>query len=107
MQWTQANAIVLQGNPADVKLKNGEAFSGIFAGASLEGSELRYSLKMVKRTQIAGDHQVNGDGDAAQEYVGVGSEHDMSFDVADVVALSASNITFAKSQSKPQNGNVL
>ncbi|KAF2085956.1 hypothetical protein K490DRAFT_74827 [Saccharata proteae CBS 121410] len=85
----------------NITLKNGEQFSGVFHGASLEQQEHRYTIKMAKRVQSA---QANGASDNLDEYCGVGEDHVLTFEVKDVVDLSVDNVVTDKAQAKPRNG---
>lgn len=94
----------LAGLLANITLKNGEKYTGVFSGTSLDPAEVRYVFKMVRRVQTAGDQQVNGVSEAAEDYVGVGDNHVMTFDIGDVADLCVGNVVLDKSQVKPQNG---
>jgi len=69
----------------------------------LETPELRYVLKMVKRTKSS-DEQANGDGESADDYVGVGEDYAMAFDIQDVVDLTCSNVLTDRTQARAPNG---
>ena len=94
----------IQGLLANITLKNGEKYTGVLSGNSLDPAEMRYVFKMVRRVQTAGDQQVNGVSEAADDYVGVGDNHVMTFDIGDVADLCVGNVVLDKSQVKPQNG---
>jgi hypothetical protein len=85
-------------------LKNGEKYSGVLSGTSLDPSELRYVFKMVKKLLPAANAQTNGTGEASDDYVGVGDYHVMSFDMSDVADFSVNNVVLDKSQAKGANG---
>ncbi len=89
---------------ASVTVKSGESFTGIFFGAKLEGPELGYLLKMVQ--QVNGRNEANGVKEALEEYIGVGDDHAMSFDLKDVIDLAVEGVTF-NPRDKIQNGNNL
>jgi hypothetical protein len=93
-----------QGLPGTITLKNGEKYSGVLSGTSLDPSELRYVFKMVKKLLPAVNAQTNGTGEASDDYVGVGDYHVMSFDMSDVADFNVNNVVLDKSQSKGQNG---
>lgn len=65
---------------------------------------MRYVFKMVKRVQTTGDGQVNGTSEASDDYIGVGDNHVMAFDVGDVADFHVSNVVLDKTQAKGQNG---
>ncbi|KAF2740625.1 hypothetical protein EJ04DRAFT_424491 [Polyplosphaeria fusca] len=92
----------LSGRPGNITLKNGEKYTGVLSGTSLDPSEMRYVFKMVKRVQAA-DSQVNGATDISDDYVGVGDYHVMSFDIGDVADFNVSGVTLDKPQTKNQN----
>ena len=86
-------------------MKNGEKYTGVLSGTSLDPTEMRYVFKMVKRVQPAGDAQTNGTGEASDDYIGVGDTHVMSFDIGDVADFHVNHVLLDnKSQSKVQNG---
>lgn len=73
-------------------LKTGDAFAGIFFGATMEGSESSYLLKMVQQTKNRSE--ANGVKEGSEDYAGVGDDHSMSFDVKDVIDLAVEGIVF-------------
>jgi len=86
-------------------LKNGEKYTGVLSGTSLDPTEMRYVFKMVKRVQPAADAQTNGTAEASDDYIGVGDTHVMSFDIGDVADFHVDHVLLDnKSQSKTQNG---
>lgn len=85
-------------------MKNGEKYSGVLSGTSLDPSELRYVFKMVKKLLPASNAQSNGTGDVPDDYVGVGDYHVMSFDMSDVADFNVNHVVLDKSQAKGQNG---
>ncbi|KAL8711363.1 MAG: hypothetical protein Q9220_004260 [cf. Caloplaca sp. 1 TL-2023] len=91
------------GNPALVTLKNGEKFSGIFFGSSLEGKESKYLLKMVQRVSSSERAETNGNHETLGEYIGSGEDHAVSFETKDVADLAVDGVTFETSQ-KATNG---
>ncbi|OCK81729.1 hypothetical protein K432DRAFT_8142 [Lepidopterella palustris CBS 459.81] len=101
MTFLLANFTGLQAN---ITLKNGEKYTGVFSGASLDPAELRYVFKMVKRVQLTSDSQVNGMSETVDDYVGVGDTHVMTFDIGDVADLNVQSVVLDKVQAKPQNG---
>lgn len=100
MMYLLAN---LTGHPGTITLKNGERYSGVLSGHSLDPSELRYVFKMVKKLVPASNAQTNGSSDS-DSYVGTGDTYVMSFDMADVADFNVSNVVLDKSQAKGQNG---
>ncbi|CAO2658594.1 Nn.00g063170.m01.CDS01 [Neocucurbitaria sp. VM-36] len=101
MMYLLAN---LTGLPGIITLKNGEKYSGVLSGTSLDPSELRYVFKMVKKLLPASNAQTNGTGDVSEDYIGVGDYHVMSFDMSDVADFNVNNVVLDKSQTKNQNG---
>jgi hypothetical protein len=93
-----------QGLPGIITLKNGDKYSGVLSGTSLDPSELRYVFKMVKKLLPASNAQTNGTGEASDDYVGVGDYYVMSFDMSDVADFNVNNVVLDKSQAKGQNG---
>ncbi|KNG43920.1 pab1 binding protein [Stemphylium lycopersici] len=101
MMYLLAN---LTGLPGTITLKNGEKYSGVLSGTSLDPSELRYVFKMVKKLMPAANAQTNGTGDTSDDYVGAGDYHVMSFDMSDVADFNVNNVVLDKSHAKGQNG---
>lgn len=93
----------LTGLPSNITLKNGEKYTGVLSGTSLDPTEMRYVFKMVKRIQD-GETPVNGTNGLSDDYIGVGDNHVMSFDIGDVADFNVSNVVLDKTQSKAQNG---
>ena len=88
-------------------MKNGEKYTGVLSGTSLDPSEMRYVFKMVKKVQPVSDAQVNGAAESIDDYIGVGDNHVMSFDMSDVADFNVSNVILDKTHSKGQNGRFL
>ncbi|KAF2651361.1 hypothetical protein K491DRAFT_607077 [Lophiostoma macrostomum CBS 122681] len=101
MMYLLAN---LHGLPSNITLKNGEKYTGVLSGTSLDPTEMRYVFKMVKRVQPATESQVNGASETLDDYVGQGDDNVMSFDIGDVADFHVANVVLDKSQSKGQNG---
>jgi hypothetical protein len=96
--------IYIQGNDATLTLKNGEQFAGVFSGSSTDSSSKNvYTLKMVKRTRLASQQQMNGNTELSDEYTGEGDDHIMYFDVQDTADLSVANVVTANAHAA-QNG---
>lgn len=100
MMYLLAN---LTGLPGTITLKNGERYSGVLSGHSLDPSELRYVFKMVKKLVPTSSAQTNGTGDT-DSYVGTGDSYVMSFDMGDVADFNVNNVVLDKSQARAQNG---
>lgn len=83
-------------------LKNGELFTGIFFGTTMETYESAYLLKMVQQPYAKGD--VSRGNDHSEEYIGVGHDHAMSFDMKDVAHFAVEGVAF-NARDKSQNGN--
>lgn len=88
---------------ATVTVKTGEAFSGIFFGASTENNETTYILKMVQQIKTMEKSEVNGARDDLGAFVGVGDDHTMIFDIQDVTDLAVEGVGLG-TQDKHQNG---
>ena len=86
-------------------LKNGEVFSGIFFGASVENNESTYMLKMVQQIKTIEKSEINGAQDDMGALVGVGDDHTALFDIQDVTDLAVEGVGLG-SQDKHQNGNI-
>ena len=85
-------------------LKNGEQFTGVFSGSSLESSAKSvYILKMVKKTRLASHQQTNGNTEPLDEYIGEGEDHVMVFDAQDTADLEVTNVVTANAHAT-QNG---
>lgn len=93
----------LQGLPASVTTKSGDAFTGVFFGAILENHDSAYLLKMVQQTRSGTRGEVNGVQDSSAPYTGRGEDYAMSFDIKDVVDLAIDGIAF-DGQHRSQNG---
>ncbi|KAI6800854.1 hypothetical protein KC361_g2108 [Hortaea werneckii] len=93
------------GQDATLTLKNGEQFSGVFSGGAFDSpSKCQYVLKMVKRTKLPAQQQMNGDTELSAEYIGEGEDHSMAFDVQEAIDLSVKDVTTV--DAKPmQNGS--
>ncbi|KAL9021315.1 MAG: hypothetical protein Q9185_001425 [Variospora sp. 1 TL-2023] len=91
------------GLSATVTVKNGEAFSGIFFGASLDGSDQAYLLKMVQKVRPSDKIEPNGSPDIYGDFIGSGEDYAMSFDTKDVVHLAVDGVTF-DIRERAQNG---
>ncbi|KAH0543836.1 hypothetical protein FGG08_001875 [Glutinoglossum americanum] len=91
------------GRSATVTVKNGDIFTGVFTGSSVDPTEPAYVLKMVKHIKSVGSNeQSNGVKDSG--YVGTGAEHVMIFELRDVVDLFVETISFNDMTTRPQNG---
>jgi hypothetical protein len=85
-------------------LKDGEQFTGVFSGSSLESTAKSvYVLKMVKKIRLASHQQVNGSTELPDEYIGEGEDHVMVFDIQDTADLSVANVITANAHAT-QNG---
>lgn len=67
----------------------------------MEAYESAYLLKMVQQSNVKGD--AGRGNDHSEEYIGVGQDHAMSFDVKDVAALAVEGVIF-NARDKSQNG---
>lgn len=94
----------LQGLRVDFVLKNGEKYTGVLSGTSLDPNELRYVFKMVKHAGSISGTAANGTDGQSDAYVGNDSDHVMSVDVADVAHLHAQDVVFDGRPGRAQNG---
>ena len=69
----------------------------------MENNEPAYLLKMVQQVRSGNKSEVNGTQETFGEYIGVGEEHSMSFDIKEVADLAVDNVTFDH-RDKTQNG---
>ncbi|MCJ1308364.1 hypothetical protein MMC25_002017 [Agyrium rufum] len=82
----------LLGLHVELSTKHGEAFTGIFAGASLQDAQdSSVLLKFVQQTSRASP-TTNGASSLRQEYIGIGSEHSMSFGLGDMAGIYAKQV---------------
>jgi len=91
--------------PATVTVKVGDSFRGIFFGATIEGPESAYLLKMVQQIKSGSKGDVNGSQENSGDYVGAGDDYAMTFDVKDVVDLAVEG-DLVGTQTKMQNGRL-
>ncbi|KAL8942856.1 MAG: hypothetical protein Q9211_001219 [Gyalolechia sp. 1 TL-2023] len=91
------------GLSAFITVKSGEVFSGVFFGASLDGNDQGYLLKMVQKIRPGDKAEANGNSETHTDYIGSGEDHAMSFDTKDVVHLAVDGVTF-DIRDKTQNG---
>lgn len=94
------------GNPTTVTVKSGDRFTGILSGASLPKDPTdspAFVLKMTKKVN-SGTTQVNGHADAADEYVGYGEDHVMTFSEKDIFDLNVNSLSLNKVSVKATNG---
>ena len=93
----------IQGSTATIVLSNGDIYSGLFFGASLEVAEPEYLLKMVRFLGKEGKTERNGIRDDQAGYIGVGEDNSMSFKLKDVADLSLEQVSLG-SLDKRANG---
>lgn len=96
------NLAVLQGTNCRVTLRNGERFEGVFSGASVEPSDARFTMKMVKRVSAA--MQSNGAAEKLNEYIGNGEDYMVAFDLQDTIDLNVWDVQLSAAENKAQNG---
>ena len=68
----------------------------------LEGHESNYLLKMVQ--QVLSRGETNGVKDISEDYIGVGDEHAMTFDIKEVIDLAVESVGF-NARDDSQNGD--
>lgn len=95
------------GRPAKVTVKNGHQFAGIFSGSSFEQAESYYVLKMARKLPEETTVAENGPDEPAEEFIGYGVDHVMTFDLKDVVDLTVTEVSTDTTLSKLSNGTVL
>ena len=81
--------------------KNGDTYTGIFAGSTMDNHECGYLFKMVQAIDTKSG--LNGDRSTVADYIGVGEDHAMSFDAKDVGSLVLAKFAL-NPREKPQNG---
>ena len=89
---------------ATLVMRSGEQYCGVFSGAVLEPSDLRYTLKMVKKINSNTEQQSNGIIDTTTEFLGVGDDHSMTFAVQDVTELAVSQLVIDRAQHRYNKG---
>ena len=91
-----------QGLDANLSLKNGDRYTGVFSGATTQQGDARYNLKMVRKLSSA---PTNGTA-STDHLVGEGEDFAMAFDVNDTLDLSVAGLSFGSSQARAANGKV-
>ncbi|MCJ1482479.1 hypothetical protein MMC06_002644 [Schaereria dolodes] len=91
------------GHSVLVTTKNGDTYTGIFAGSTMDNHECGYLFKMVQAIDTKSG--LNGDRSTVADYIGVGEDHAMSFDAKDVGSLVLAKFAL-NPREKPQNGSV-
>lgn len=86
-------------------MKVGDSFRGIFFGATIEGHESAYLLKMVQQIKLGNRGDSNGISEHPGDYIGAGDDYAMTFDVKDVVDLAVEG-DLVGTQTKMQNGRL-
>ena len=100
---TESSKYSWQGQSASVTTKNGDVYSGIFFGASMDKSEPEYLLKMVQQIRSGHKGDLNGFRDAIRDYVGVGDDHALSFKIKDIIDFASEGISISN-QDRRLNG---
>ena len=85
---------------------NGDVYSGIYFGASLDTNRPAHLLKMVQHMKSVGKGESNGAHEDSFAYVGAGEDHAMSFDFKDVIDLAFEGVPFG-TPDKTQNGRIM
>lgn len=86
-------------------MKVGDSFRGIFFGATIEGHESAYLLKMVQQIRLGNRGDSNGISENPGDYIGAGDDFAMTFDVKDVIDLAVEG-DLVVTQTKMQNGRL-
>lgn len=86
-------------------MKDGEKFTGIFSGSTLESNETILILKMARRPLSESDSaQSNGVSQNEPSYVGSGSDHQLLIDVQDITCSDIQSLSTSGVVAKDQNG---
>ncbi|KMQ45847.1 LsmAD domain [Trichophyton rubrum] len=94
-----------QGSNVSLTMKDGEKFTGIFSGSTLESNETILILKMARRPLSESDSaQSNGVSQNEPSYVGSGSDHQLLIDVQDITCLDIQSLSTSGVVAKDQNG---
>ncbi|KAK2737772.1 hypothetical protein FQN57_007420 [Myotisia sp. PD_48] len=92
------------GHTTTITLKNGEKFTGIFSGATLEPNETSFMLKMTQ--QFIPDSEIgqqNGISHEKSPYIGLAPDHQMIFEVQDLAHLEIPKLTTSGVAAKENN----
>ncbi|EGD99172.1 PAB1 binding protein [Trichophyton tonsurans CBS 112818] len=93
------------GSNVSLTMKDGEKFTGIFSGSTLESNETILILKMARRPTSESDSaQSNGVSQNEPSYVGSGSDHQLLIDVQDITCLDIQSLSTSGVVAKDQNG---
>ncbi|EGD86649.2 uncharacterized protein TERG_02906 [Trichophyton rubrum CBS 118892] len=93
------------GSNVSLTMKDGEKFTGIFSGSTLESNETILILKMARRPLSESDSaQSNGVSQNEPSYVGSGSDHQLLIDVQDITCLDIQSLSTSGVVAKDQNG---
>lgn len=90
-----------------ITTKNGDKFSGVFSGSVLESNESSFMLKMTHRSpsQTEQTASTNGLSDRNSPFLGSAPDHQMIFDVQEVVDVAVAELSATGMAVKEQNGN--
>ncbi|KAK2879392.1 hypothetical protein FQN49_000935, partial [Arthroderma sp. PD_2] len=93
------------GSNVTVTMKDGEKFTGIFSGSTLESNETILILKMARRSASDPESaQSNGVGHDEGKYVGSGPDHQLMVDAQDITSLDIPSLSTTGVAAKEQNG---
>ena len=95
--------IISQGLIGTVVTRKGDTFTGVFAGAMTEVNDSTFLFKMVRQLSEQFKETTNGTRDCSGDYVGIGSDHSMTFNAGDIADIIIENVS-TTTTSGPQNG---
>ncbi|MCJ1390426.1 hypothetical protein MMC18_003285 [Xylographa bjoerkii] len=88
--WALSNAVGLIGT---IVTRKGDAFIGVFAGATTEVNDSIFLFKMVRQLSEQSKESTTGKRDCSGEYIGKGSDHSMVFNAGDIADISIENVS--------------
>jgi hypothetical protein len=86
---------------ATITAKSGEVFSGVFAGATAEPNESTVLFKMVRQVSSHSKEGMNGATDSYGDYIGVGPEHTLVFNMMDVIDVAIADVPNSPNPGAP------
>ncbi|KAM5445187.1 poly(A)-binding protein binding protein [Microsporum audouinii] len=95
------------GSNVSLTMKDGEKFTGIFSGSTLESNETIIILKMARHPPSdseAASTQSNGVSQTKSPYVGSGPDHQLMIYVQDITCLDIPSLSTSGVAAKEQNG---
>ena len=92
---------------ASITVKNGDVFTGVFFGTTMENHQSAYLMKMVEQVKSGTKAESNGIQDCSGGFIGSGDDFAMSFDTKEVTDLAVEGITFDSLHKMPNGGSPL